>query len=211
MSKVLVGLDALNFVKKYITIAKAKEFCSKKEVINHCKKFPVVLKISSEKVLHKTDAGGVVKIVNKEHLLQTLEEFAVAAKKQKISDLKFFIQEYVPGVELLLGAKKDPDFGHVVAFGIGGIFVELLKDVQFRAIPLTVKDAEDMVSQIKNKKILEGFRCLPKANKKLIIRSILEISRLVKEHPEIIELDINPLICTERYCKAVDVRLILKE
>ncbi len=210
MSKVLVGLEALNFVKKYIKTADSKEFATKKQVLGYCKKFPLILKLSSEKILHKTETGGVVKVVNKEHLLKVLKDFDKIKNKFKIPKCKYFVQEYMPGIELLLGLKKDKSFGHVIVFGIGGVFVELIQDVQFRVCPINRKNAEAMITSLKNKKILEGFRCLPKANKKILIDSILSLSKLAKDKPEITELDINPLICADRTCKAVDVRIVFE-
>lgn len=209
MSKVLVGKEALNFVSKYIDIAKSKEFSSEKDVIQNASKFPFILKISSEKLVHKTETGAVVKIINKQHLLETINTFKDTCKKYNISNFSFFMQEYVSGVELIIGLKKDPSFGHIVVFGLGGIYVELFKDLQFRANPINKKDVLDMISQLKNKKIIEGFRCLPSANKELLINSVLGISKLAEDHPEIIELDINPIICNEKLCKAVDVRIVL--
>lgn len=206
----IIGLDAINFVKKYLDVAHSKEFSSEKEVISYCKTFPIILKLSSEKLIHKTETNSIVKVINKEHLVTVLNDFKKTAKRFKISEYKFFVQEYVSGIEILLGIKKDETFGHVIVLGMGGIFVELLKDLQFRVIPLEKKDIEDMISQLKNKKILEGFRCLPKPNKKLLIDSVISLSKIIKDHPEILELDINPLICNEKECKAVDVRLSIE-
>ena len=210
MPKAIVGLDALDFVKKYVDIIKSREFSKDKDVLSYCKSFPFIVKFSSEKLIHKTEADAVVKVVNKEHLLKVLKDFKAMAKKLKISGYKILVQDYFPGVELLLGIKKDDSFGQVIVFGVGGTFVELFKDIQFRANPLSRKDAEDMISQLKNKKLLEGFRNLPKVNKKLLVDLILAVSKLAKDHPNISELDINPLICNGKSCKAVDVRLVLE-
>ena len=211
MPRTLIGLDALDFVKEYFPVVRSKVFSNEAEVVSHCKRFPVILKLSSEKLVHKTEADAVVKVVNKKHLLQTIHDFKRIAKKLKAKSFGFLVQDLVSGVELLLGIKNDVSFGHVVVFGVGGVFVELFRDVQFRAVPLAKKDAEDMISQLKNKSLLEGFRNLPRVNKDALIKSILAASRLAVDHPEIKELDINPLICNNAACKAVDVRIVLDE
>jgi hypothetical protein len=204
----IIGLEAIDFVKKYLDIAKSREFDDEKEVISYCSKFPLILKISSEKLVHKTETNSVVKVVNKEHLISVLKDFKIIAEKFKLGKFKYFVQEYVSGIEFLLGIKKDASFGHVVVFGLGGIFVELLKDIQFRVVPLKKEDVLDIFSQLKNKNILEGFRCLPKPNKDLLIKTILSVSKMAVENPKISELDINPLICNDKVCKAVDVRIV---
>ncbi len=206
MPKVLIGLEALNFVKKYVKVAESKEFAAKKPVLNYCQKFPCVLKLSSAKLIHKTEKSAVIKVVNKEHLSQVLKNF----DKIKTKNCKYLVQEYIKGAELILGLKKDKSFGHVIVLGIGGVFVELIKDIQFRVCPITGKDAKDMISTIKSQKIFQGFRGKPKINKKKLVQSAVLLSKLAKTHPEIKELDINPLICDNKACKAADVRVVLE-
>jgi acetyltransferase len=110
------------------------------------------------------------------------------------------------GIEVIVGVNKDAQFGHLIMFGMGGIYVELLKDVSFRVIPLTDIDAENMINEVKMSKILKGYRNIPGMDINSIKETLLRISQLVSDFPEIKEMDINPLIVKENGCIAVDVR-----
>ena len=119
----------------------------------------------------------------------------------------------VKGVqEVILGAKKDSQFGHLIMFGLGGIFVELLKDVVFKIVPVSREEAVQMVSEIRAAKLLQGYRKLPEADIEQIVEVILKISNLCENHPEIAELDINPLVVKEkgRGAVMVDARIIIQ-
>ena len=98
------------------------------------------------------------------------------------------------GIELVLGAKRDPLFGPVIMFGIGGVFIELYEDVAFGILPLDEPTIEQMIEELKGKKFLDGFRNFPPVNRKILIKTILNFSALVSKHPEIVEIDLNPLI-----------------
>ncbi len=176
--------------------------------------YPVVLKIVSQDIIHKSDAGGVK--VN----LKTSAEVAAAyktilenAKKYK-ADARIegvLIQEMAPqGTEVIVGAVKDPTFGPTVMFGLGGIFVELLKDVNFRVAPLTKEDAKEMITQLKAFPLLNGYRGQPKADVDAIVQVLLSVSKLVVEQPEIKELDLNPVLVYSKGVKTVDARIILE-
>lgn len=117
------------------------------------------------------------------------------------------VQEMVEGgVEVIIGATKDPVFGHAIMFGLGGIFVEALRDVSFRIAPLSRTDAEEMIDEIAGHRVLRGIRGRPPSDREAIIDVILRVSRLVCDHPdEIEELDINPLLVFTEGVKAVDV------
>jgi len=175
--------------------------------------FPIVLKIVSEDVVHKSDAGGVKIGINSNSELETaynemmlsIKEFYPEAQIDGVS-----IEEMVEGVELLIGTNTDEQFGKMIAFGVGGIFVEVYKDISFRLIPVYEEDIKEMISEIKGNKILEGFRGMPAVNKEELISLMLRISKLIEENPTIKELDLNPVVATEDGLKAIDARIILE-
>jgi acetyltransferase len=107
---------------------------------------------------------------------------------------------------VIIGVSKDIQFGHLIMFGLGGIFVEVLKDVSFKVAPLTDRDTDEIIEEVKTSKILKGYRNIPKCDIEGIKETILRISQLVCDFPEIKEMDINPLIVKEKECIAVDVR-----
>lgn len=170
--------------------------------------FPVVIKADSEKVIHKSDVGGVaLNIANEDQVIQTVKEMQ---EKLKIDDLKFFIQKQQPkGLELIIGAKKEEGLGHLIMFGMGGIFVEIFKDVKFNIAPISDVEAQEMVETIKAVKLIDGYRGNKGVNKKLLIELIQRVSKLVSDNPEIKELDINPVFAFEDRVCAVDARIIL--
>jgi len=175
--------------------------------------YPIVLKIISEDVLHKSDSGGVkIGIKSDEELKKDYEEMLTKVRKfypnAKIDG--FSIEEMVEGVELLVGTNTDPQFGKMIALGIGGVFVEVYKDVSFRLIPVKEDDVEDMIKEIKGRKILEGYRGKPKVNKEELKSLVLLISELVETNPIIKEIDLNPVVATNEGLKAIDARIILE-
>ena len=176
--------------------------------------YPVVLKIISPDVIHKSDVGGV--IVG----LKTAEDVR-NAYKQIIENVKnhkpnakivgMLVQEMAPSsTEIIVGAIKDPQFGPALMFGLGGIFVEVLKDVTFRIAPLTRDEAEEMIKEVKAYPLLKGYRNTPPADIEAIVNILLNTSRLVMEHQEIKELDLNPIMVYEKGAKTVDARIILE-
>ncbi len=176
--------------------------------------YPVVLKIISPDIVHKFDVGGV--ILN----LESAEEVRDAYKRilQNVKSQKpnaeitgILIQEMAPpSTEIIVGATKDPQFGPAVMFGLGGIFVEVLKDVSFRIAPITKTDAEEMINEVKGYPILGGYRGQPPADINVIVEILLKTSKLVTDHPEIKELDLNPILVYEKGAKTVDARIILE-
>ncbi len=180
--------------------------------------YPVVLKIASPDILHKTDVGGVkVGLRNAEELRDAFELMVYRAERY-VPDARIWgcqVQEMAPpgGLEILVGMNRDPQFGPLVTFGLGGIYVEVLKDVTFRVTPFTVRDAELMLREIRTRALLDGVRGQPAVDKESIIDTLLRIGQLVQEFPEITELDINPLIVyTEGQGSiAIDMRLVLSK
>jgi acyl-CoA synthetase (NDP forming) len=175
--------------------------------------FPIVLKIVSPQVLHKSDAGGVVVGVNDEKGIREGYQKIISNIKKNVPTAVIdgiLVQEMAPkGTEIIIGSTVDPTFGPTIMFGLGGIFVEILKDVSFRLAPITKDDAWEMLDEIKAKKILDGARGMPKADKETIVATLLSISKMLMECPEIQELDMNPLIVYEKGARAVDARVIL--
>jgi len=121
------------------------------------------------------------------------------------------VQEMAPqSTEVIVGAIKDPQFGQTVMFGLGGIFVEILKDVNFRIAPLTMDDAKEMITELKAYPLLKGYRNTPPADIDALISILSATSRLVMDNPEIKELDLNPVMAYQKGAKTVDARIILE-
>jgi acetyltransferase len=168
--------------------------------------FPVVIKADSESVIHKSDVGGVV--VN----LKDKDEVKLATQKManniNASDLKFFVQKYLAGGrELIVGAKAESGLGHLIMFGLGGIFVEVLKDVLFKIAPVTNIEAQNMLSSIEAAALLDGVRGEAGINKSGVIEIIQRISQLITDLPQIQELDLNPIVAYKDEVFAVDARI----
>jgi acetyl-CoA synthetase (ADP-forming) len=176
--------------------------------------FPVVLKIVSPDVIHKSDIGGVaVNVRSAEEVRETYTAILgnVRRHRPKARITGILVQEMAPpSTEVIVGALKDSQFGPSVMFGLGGVFVEVLKDVVFRIAPVTMQEAKLMISQIKACKVLQGFRNAPPADTHAIAEIIVKTSRLAVEHEEIRELDLNPVIVYQKGAKTVDARIILE-
>ncbi len=176
--------------------------------------YPVVLKIVSPDVIHKSDAGGViVNLKNQAEVINAYSKILESVKKYK-SDARIvgiLVQEMAPdSTEVIVGAIKDPQFGQTVMFGLGGIFVEILKDVNFRIAPLSAEDAREMITQLKAYPLLNGFRNIPPADIDALVAILCSTSRLVMDYPEIKELDLNPVLVYRKGAKTVDARIILE-
>jgi len=179
--------------------------------------FPVVLKIASPDILHKTDVGGVKVGLESADQVRDAFDLMIFRTERYLPDAEIWgcqVQEMAPpgGMEILIGMNRDPQFGPLVTFGLGGIFVEALKDVTFRIAPFTRKDAEDMLREIRSKSLLDGVRGNPPLDKDAIVDTLLRIGQLVQDFPEIAELDINPLIVYPegQGAIAIDMRLVLE-
>ncbi len=206
--KVLLGKDA----ERMLTgMPVAKSFLIKKEnELVKIKKFPVVMKIISSKAVHKTDISGVNVVNNQKEAQDTFTKFTKLAKLKKIKLTGILVQEYVKGREFIIGIKNDSTFGHVIMFGAGGIFVESLKDVAFRVCPINEKDAESMLSDLKNQWLISGVRGQKPINSNIIKQLLVRISKIPQRRRNIEELDINPLIADEKGAKIVDVRIVVR-
>ena len=175
--------------------------------------YPVVMKIVSPEIAHKSDVGGVVVgVENSDDVRSIFEEInrSVADKAPHAEIDGVAIQAMVPqGTEIIVGSTTDEQFGPVMMFGLGGVFVEILEDVAFRIVPLEPKDASDIVREIKGFPLLDGARGREKADLDSLENLILKVSNLVDENPQIAELDLNPVFAYSDGVVAVDAHIVL--
>lgn len=176
--------------------------------------FPAVLKIVSPDILHKSDIGGVKLNLNSEDEVgRAYDEIMAAAKKHapkaKVEGVS--VQPMArPATEVIIGMNKDQQFGPVLMFGLGGILVEVLKDVSFRIVPLAKRDAREMIREIKAYPVLEGYRGQEPADVETLENLLLKVSDFVEKHPDIKEMDLNPIFAYRDGATAVDARIILE-
>jgi acetyl-CoA synthetase (ADP-forming) len=177
--------------------------------------YPVVLKIVSPDILHKTDAGGVLLGVEDEEEVRSGYREVVEKAKRYKPEARIqgvLVQKQAPrGREVIVGGLRDPQFDGVVMFGLGGVFVEVLRDVSFRIAPIGEEEALSMIEEIKGYPLLTGFRGEEKADLKAIARIISAVSEMIMRERDIREMDINPLLVYPRGALAVDVRIIKGE
>ena len=177
--------------------------------------FPVVLKIISPQVQHKTDVGGVkVNIKDEEELIKAFQELTIGVRQALpgVSILGVLVQEMIAGgKEIIIGFTRDPQFGPLVMFGLGGIYVEVIKDVSFRLAPLCPEEAQEMIREIKGYPLLKGVRGEPEADLEALVTSLVSLAQLAADFPELSEGEINPLLVRPKGqgAVAVDARLAL--
>jgi 4-hydroxybutyrate---CoA ligase (ADP-forming) len=175
--------------------------------------YPIVMKIASPQIIHKSDAGGVkVNLTNDKNVKLAFKEIISNAKKyNKKAEIKgvLIVEMVKGGKELIIGSKLESGMGPVIMLGMGGIYVEVLKDVTFKLAPVTDREADDMIASIKMKKILEGVRGEKPSDKTKLSECIQKLSQLVTDFSEIKELDMNPVLVMEKGkgCKILDVRI----
>ena len=175
--------------------------------------YPVVLKVSSVDISHKSDAGGVK--VNLKNGREVEEAFEAIMKSCRAYDPKAEIEGVSvqpmarPGTEIIMGMIKDKSFGPVVMFGLGGIFVEVLKDVSFRIVPIDQEDAVQMMEEIQGKKLLGGYRGKEAADKETLQQMLVKLSDFAHATPGIEEIDMNPVFAYSEGAAVVDARIIL--
>ena len=177
--------------------------------------YPVVMKIASPDILHKTDIGGIkLNITGATDVRDAFDLLTLRAQRYmpEAEIWGCLVQQQVRGGrEVIVGMNRDPQFGALVMFGLGGIYVEVLKDVSFRIAPFSRKEADEMIREIRSFNLLRGVRGQSRCDIKAIVNTLLRISQLVTEFPEIVELDINPLMVFDegRGATAIDMRLVL--
>jgi len=212
MEKLLLGIDALNFLEKegfpVLRNALAKDENEAAGIASEIG-FPVALKVSSPDVIHKTETGGIMLALRDDG--ETWDAFKkitgafISDNPGKRLD-GVIVQKMGSGLELIVGVLKDQQFGPVLMFGLGGIFVEAMKDVSFRCIPIEARDAKEMVEE------LQAYNVLRNPRKETIDLSVIEnfllqISRLVEKHHNIHEMDLNPVFISSKGISVCDVRI----
>lgn len=215
--KILLENEAKTVCMEYdIPVTKFKLAQTEVEAVEAAEEigYPVVLKIVSPDIVHKSDVGGVILNLKNPSDVQSAYKKVLENVKTKKSEAKILgvlVQEMAPpSTEVIVGAIKDPQFGHALMFGLGGVFVEVLKDVTFRITPVTEEDAREMITEVKAYPLLMGYRNMPPADIDAIVSILVNTSRLVMENPKIKELDLNPIIVYEKGAKTVDARIILE-
>jgi acetate---CoA ligase (ADP-forming) len=180
--------------------------------------YPVVLKVASPDILHKTDVGGVKVGLDGAEDVRDAFELIMYRAQRYLPEAQLWgclVQKMVPpgGLEVLVGMNRDPQFGPLVTFGLGGIYVEVLKDVTSRIAPFSPQEAEAMLGEIRAHALLDGVRGQPEADKAAIVDALLRVGQLVQDFPEIVELDINPLVVYPQGqgASAIDMRLVVTE
>lgn len=199
-----------------IPVIETKLARTKKEAISLSKRmgFPIALKVVSPDIIHKSDIGGVkLRLTNVTQIGNAYSEIMLSIR-QRFPEARVqgvAVQKMVrPGVEVIIGMNEDAQFGPVLMFGLGGILVEVLKDVSFRLVPVTRKDAEKMIREIKGYTLLQGYRGQEPADIPSLEQLIVKVSALVEQYPQIKELDINPLFAYQDSAVAVDARISLE-
>jgi acyl-CoA synthetase (NDP forming) len=176
--------------------------------------YPVALKVLSPDVLHKSDVGGIVLGIEGAEALQAEWAALLARVEQRVPGARIggvLVQQMLAGGrEVILGGKRDPSFGPVVMFGLGGVYVEVFEDVAFRLAPLTREDAEEMIAEVRGSRLLRGVRGEPPLDVEAVTAALMALSRLLAECPEVMEVDVNPLLVFEHGVAAVDARVIVR-
>jgi len=209
--------ESKEFIEMYgIKTSKPETAKTEEEVVKIANKvgYPVVMKIFSKEITHKSDAGGVVLDIQCEDGLRKQYQNMLKTVNEKLPDKKVegvTIQKMVKnkGTELIFGSKKDPIFGSVILFGMGGIYTELFKDKAIGFPPLNQVLAQRIIEQTKANELLKGFRGLPPVNIEKVEETLINFSQMIIDHPEIKEVDINPLIASGDDLIAVDARIVI--
>ena len=215
--KVLTEIEAKELLKQAgIDVVDTQLAASKEAALSISQQigFPVVLKIVSTEVLHKTDAGGVKLGLETAAQVEAAYDDIMKSIKKEFPDARIqgvSVQKMArPGVEVIIGISTDTQFGPVLMFGLGGILVEVLKDVSFRIVPLARRDVREMIREIKGYPLLEGYRGQEPVDVDNLEELILKVSSFVEQHPEIEELDLNPVFAYSDGAVAVDARGIMR-
>lgn len=199
----LLSKYGISYPKTEVASTRAKAVAAADEM-----GYPVALKISSSQVLHKTDRGGVLLgLKNSDEVQKGYELLKARFSHVKIDGIVVQRMAGKEAVELIIGGKRDAQFGQLIMLGMGGIFVEVMRDVVFRVCPITKKDAQEMICELRAYPILAGARGRKPVNQAALVDTLVKVSALLqKENPS--EFDINPLMADEKGCVAVDMRML---
>jgi acetate---CoA ligase (ADP-forming) subunit beta len=213
----LTEVEAKEMLKKSgIPVVDTRLAKNKNEALELSKKlgFPIAMKIISHDISHKSDVGGVKLGLANITQVGKAYDAMMASVKEKMPSAKIdgvSVQKMArPGVEIIIGMTKDAQFGPALMFGLGGILVEVLKDVSFRIVPVSRRDAAEMVKEIKGYALLQGYRGQEPVNIPYLEELIVKVSDFVEKNPQIKELDLNPLFAYKDDIVAVDARIVLE-
>jgi len=199
-----------------INVVETRLATSEQEAITYGKKigFPLVLKICSHDIIHKSDSGGVRVGINNENDVKRAYKEIITSTNQKYPEAKIegvSVQKMVrPGIEVIIGAHRDSQFGPVLMFGLGGVLVEVLRDVSFRLIPIEREDASQMIKEINGYTLLNGYRGHEPVDTSLLEKYLLKVSDFMENNPQIKELELNPIFAYLDSAIAVDARIVLE-
>ncbi len=212
----LTEIESKELLKRAgIPVVEAKLATTKKQAVSMSRElgFPVVLKVISADVIHKSDSGGVrLGLANSTQVGRAYSDImsSVMQRHPQATIQGISVQPMAPpGIEVIIGMSTDPQFGPVIMFGLGGVLVEILKDVSFRIVPVTTTDAGEMIREIKGYPVLAGFRGQKPASIPALEELIVRVSRFIEENPQVRELDLNPVFAYEDKAVAVDARVVL--
>ena len=212
MERVLDAKESEDFLKKYLPVAKSnlvRNFDEALKFVNRAK-YPVVLKLIAEKIIHKSDVKAVSIVENEEEMAKEFDRLLGFAKKKRLKVQGILVQEFLKGKEVIIGLKKDETFEDVIMVGMGGIYTEVLKDVSFRVCPINQNDADEMLNELKLSKMLQGVRGEKGVNLKLLKSMLVKVSKILEKNNKIKEMDINPLIINSQDGKVADARIVLE-
>lgn len=205
--EVFTNYKAEKFLSKFLKVSKSQLVSSYNEIKI---KPPLVLKIISKDALHKSDINGVSIVKNSSEVKKEFDKLISISKKRKLDLQGIMVQRYKEGEKIIIGIKKDSVFSHVLLFGLGGIFTEVLEDFSIRKCPITSKDADEMISELRASKIFYGFRN-KKLNLKILKSALVSVSKIPLKHKTISELDINPYMLNEKSGVVVDARIVFEK
>lgn len=215
-TRFLTEIESKELLKRAgIPVVEARLATTKKQAVSMGKElgFPVVLKVISADVIHKSDSGGVrLGLGNSTQVGRGYSDImsSVRQRHPQATIQGISVQPMAPpGIEVIIGMSTDLQFGPVIMFGLGGVLVEILKDVSFRIVPVTRRDAAEMVREIKGYPVLAGFRGQKPASVPALEELIVKVSRFIEDNPQVRELDLNPVFAYEDKAVAVDARVVL--
>jgi acetyl-CoA synthetase (ADP-forming) len=197
-------------LKYKLPFCRTEIFNSKEKALTFAKQigFPVVLKVHAQKIFHKSEVGGVkVNIKNEDEFVVSWDEIEKNIQGKNIEGI--LVQEMVSGSEVAIGMKRDSQFGPVLMFGLGGIFIEIIKDVAFRIAPIDKEEAIKMMKETKGFNILNGARGKKKVDLTKIAEIMVNISRLSLKENQIQSIDFNPVMATDKQVLITDLRIII--
>jgi acyl-CoA synthetase (NDP forming) len=208
-SKELLGQAGINVIPTKLAVSRSEAVAISQQI-----GFPVALKITSPDIIHKSDAGGVkLGLETMKQVEQAYDDILrdIRQKYPRATVLGVSVQKMAhAGTEVIIGVKRDKQFGPVLMFGLGGIWVEVLQDVSLRVTPITRRDAGEMIKEIKGYRMLTGYRNQPPADISKLEDMLLAVSEFAGQYPMVIELDLNPVIANGDGAAAVDARVVLE-